>query len=61
MKAKAKDTQLKSNRPNMHMLDYESSDDESKEVYAANLHGHLMIKQILVLLSSQPIRVSKRK
>jgi hypothetical protein len=33
--SRSKDTRLKSDRPNMHMLDYESSDDESKEVYAA--------------------------
>jgi hypothetical protein len=33
--SRSKDTRLKSDRPNMHMLNYESSDDESKEVYAA--------------------------
>jgi hypothetical protein len=33
--SRSKYTRLKSDRPNMHMLDYESSDDESKEVYAA--------------------------
>jgi hypothetical protein len=33
--SRSKDTRLKFDRPNMHMLDYESSDDESKEVYAA--------------------------
>jgi hypothetical protein len=30
-----KDTRLKSDRPNMHMLDYELLDDENKEVCAA--------------------------
>jgi hypothetical protein len=33
--SRSKDTRLKSDCPNMHMLDYESSDDESKEVCAA--------------------------
>jgi hypothetical protein len=33
--SQSKDTRLKSDRLNMHMLDYESLDDESKEVYAA--------------------------
>jgi hypothetical protein len=33
--SRSKDTQLKSDRPNIHMLDYELSDDESKEVCAA--------------------------
>jgi hypothetical protein len=33
--SRSKDTRLKYDRPNMHMLDYESSDDESKEVCAA--------------------------
>jgi hypothetical protein len=33
--SRSKDTRLKFDRLNMHMLDYESSDDESKEVYAA--------------------------
>jgi hypothetical protein len=33
--SRSKDTQLKSDRPSIHMLDYESSDDESKEVCAA--------------------------
>jgi hypothetical protein len=33
--SRSKDTRLKSDRLNMHMLDYESSDDESTEVYAA--------------------------
>jgi hypothetical protein len=33
--SRSKDTQLKSDRPNMHMLDYGSPDDESKEVCAA--------------------------
>ena len=30
--SRSKDTRLKSDRPNMDMLDYESSNDESKEV-----------------------------
>jgi hypothetical protein len=58
--SRSKDTQLKSDRPNMHMIDYESSDDENKEVCAADLHGHLMIKQTLVLLLSRLIRVKMR-
>jgi hypothetical protein len=33
--SRSKDSRLKSDRPNMHMLDYESSDDESMEVYVA--------------------------
>jgi hypothetical protein len=33
--SRSKDVRLKSDRPNMHMLDYDSSDDESKDVYAA--------------------------
>jgi hypothetical protein len=33
--SQSKDTRLKSDRPNMHMLDYESSHDENKEVCAA--------------------------
>jgi hypothetical protein len=33
--SRSKDTRLKSDRPNMHLLDYESSDDESKDVCAA--------------------------
>jgi hypothetical protein len=32
--SRSKDTQLKSDRPNIHMLHYETSDDESKEVCA---------------------------
>lgn len=31
--SRSKDTRLKSNRSNMRMLNYESSDDESKDVY----------------------------
>jgi hypothetical protein len=33
--SRSKDTRLKSDRSNMHILDYESSDDESREVCAA--------------------------
>jgi hypothetical protein len=33
--SRSKDTRLKSDRHNMHMLDYESSDDENKEVCVA--------------------------
>jgi hypothetical protein len=33
--SRSKETRLKSDRPNMHMLDYASSDDESKEVCVA--------------------------
>jgi hypothetical protein len=33
--SQSKGTRLKFDRPNMHMLDYESSNDENKEVCAA--------------------------
>ena len=33
--SRSKDTRLKSDRPNTHIVDYDFSDDESKDVYAA--------------------------
>jgi hypothetical protein len=54
--SRSKDTQLKSDRPNIHMLDYESSDDENKEVCAAEFTWLPNEKQILVILLSRLIR-----
>jgi hypothetical protein len=59
--SRSKDTRLKSDRPNMHMLDYESSDNESKEVCAAEFTWLPMINKTLLLPLSWLIRVRMRR
>jgi hypothetical protein len=54
-------TNEKSNRPIYYVSDYSDNAMGVKKYMLLNLHGRLMTKQILVLLSNRPIRVSKMK
>jgi hypothetical protein len=58
--SRSKDTRLKSDRPNMHILDYESSDDQSKEVCAAEFTWLPNNKANTCALLSRLIRVGMR-
>ena len=59
---KEKDT-YKSDRSNTHIVEYDSdsSDDEDKEVYAAELFGPPWPNHLLVHLSSRLKRICKRR